>query len=102
MTLIEQKRVQERQMTAKDALAGTTNTNVVAGVSDGKRATKFIVFEELAKGIEKVEQLRGHQSDAHKTSDRVAYITAPVQVPAHLEAETRDLVCPGSMLISLS
>ena len=32
----------------------------------------------------------------------VAYITAPVQVPAHLEAEARDLVCPGSMLISLS
>ena len=56
-------------MTAKDALAGTTNTNVVAGVKDGKRATKFIVFEELAKGIEKVEQWRGHQSDAHKTSD---------------------------------
>ena len=56
-------------MTAKDALAGTTNTNVVAGVKDGKRATKFIVFEELAKGIEKVEQLQGHRSDAYKTSD---------------------------------
>ena len=56
VTLIEQKRVQEKQMTAKDALAGTTNTNVVAGVSDGKRATQFIVFGELAKGIEKVEQ----------------------------------------------
>ena len=60
-------------MTAKDALAGTTNTNVVAGVSDGKRATKFIVFGELAKGIEKVEQLQGHQSDAPKKGSRTSF-----------------------------
>ena len=70
------------------------------------------MFEELAKGIEEGKSYRiknfGWSSygdirsrtmlTRHQT---VAYIAAPVQVPAHLEAEARGLICPESMLVPL-
>ncbi|CAL8392319.1 unnamed protein product [Arctogadus glacialis] len=62
--------------------------------------TKFILFEELAKGIEEGNSYRikkfgwSNYGDIRVMLTRhqtVAYIAAPVQVPAHLEAEARDL-----------
>ena len=110
--LRETIKVKEWNISEEEALAVTTLTNYAAGVSDGKRATKFIMFEELAKGIEEGKSYRiknfGWSSygdirsrtmlTRHQT---VAYIAAAVQVPAHLEAEARDLICPESMLVPL-
>ena len=99
--LREQTKVQEWKISDKEALAVTTLKNDVAGVSDGKRATKFLLFEELAKGIEEGNLYRikhfgwSNYGDIKVMLTRhqtVAYIAAAVEVPAHLEAEARDFM----------
>jgi hypothetical protein len=42
----EQTKVKEWHISDEEALAVTTLKNYAAGVSDGKRATKFIMFDE--------------------------------------------------------
>ncbi|CAL8326370.1 unnamed protein product [Boreogadus saida] len=106
--LREQTKVKEWKISDEEALAVHTLRNYAAGVCDGKRATKFIMFDELAKGIEEGKSYRikkigwsnyGEIRTMLTRHQTVAY--AAVQVPAHLEAQARDLICPESMLVPL-
>ena len=64
----------------------------------------------MAKGIEEGNSYRikhfgwSNYGDIRVMLTRhqtVAYIAGAVEVPAHLEAEARDLICPESMLVPL-
>ena len=104
--LREQTKVKEWKISDEEALAVHTLRNYAAGVCDGKRATKFIMFDELAKGIEEGKSYRIKKFGWSNYGEIRTMLTrhqtvAYTAVPAHLEAEARDLICPESMLVPL-